>query len=454
MKKNQKIRIEGAVVPGFESIRDLFERRMHSLSEIDTQLCVYHKGEKVVDLWASVIDSFNRSSGESHFSPNTLVNVFSSGKSFESIALASLAGKGLLNFNDKISVYWPEFSANGKESLTVADLMRHEAGLVNFDTPLEPEDYLTENIRRNKIGSIIERQSQNFPKGSGNARQYHAFTRGFIANELFRRIDPAGRTIGEYLRKDICEPLEIDVMVGVKKKELGRVKKVTELGLFFQFMESFKPNFMKRKTIFNVFQLLLAIIQVIPAIRAMTKNTLAGFKSLEYFNDTSIAMGEMPSANTHSNARSLAKIASVMSTGGRFKGDSLIDKASSKKEILSEDAWAALHKNPIEAKMNSLGSTTFTQAGLAFFYKTTVKNNRMEREVNEGREGFYGWMGAGGSIFQWHPEYEIGFGYVPTSLDALDLFNTRGKAYQSEMLQCVRRLRARDNEKSNRRKLA
>jgi hypothetical protein len=65
-----------------------------------------------------------------------------------------------------------------------------------------------------------------------------------------------------------------------------------------------------------------------------------------------------------------------------------------------------------------------------------------ERDFNEGREGFFGWMGLGGSLFQWHPEHQIGFGYVPTSLNVLDLYNERGKTYQAEVLKCVKALNA------------
>jgi hypothetical protein len=61
----------------------------------------------------------------------------------------------------------------------------------------------------------------------------------------------------------------------------------------------------------------------------------------------------------------------------------------------------------------------------------------MSRAFNEGRQGFYGWMGLGGSIFQWHPEHKIGFGYVPTSLNVIDIMNERGKGYQAEVLNCV-----------------
>ena len=61
----------------------------------------------------------------------------------------------------------------------------------------------------------------------------------------------------------------------------------------------------------------------------------------------------------------------------------------------------------------------------------------LERAANAGREGFYGWMGFGGSVFQWHPEKRIGFAFVPTSLHGLDFLNERAKAYQAALLACV-----------------
>ena len=133
---SKKCEIHGTVAPGFESVRQLYEHNMNTMAEENTQLCVYYKGERVVDLWASV-------KNDNQFSADSIINAFSSGKSLESIAIASLVSKGLLNYTAKITDYWPEFGANGKGELTVADLMRHEAGLANFDTSMALEDLLT-----------------------------------------------------------------------------------------------------------------------------------------------------------------------------------------------------------------------------------------------------------------------------------------------------------------------
>lgn len=418
-------RIEGTVAPGFESVKALYEHNMQTLEERNTQLCVYHRGEKVVDLWASAIS-------DDSFSPDSLVNVFSSGKSLEAIAMASLAGKGLLRYDAKITEYWPEFGANSKGDLTVAELMRHEAGLAAFYVTLDPNDLLMENIKQNHVGRVIEAHTQKFRKGDGSRREYHAITRGWIVNEIFRRIDPAGRTIGEFLREDISERLEVDAVIGASESDLKRTSKVSPLGFFFQLLESLKPKFLKRRIERNIFQILGLILRIIPAIR--NRSTVGapppvkGTGRMDYFNDPLFSKGETPSANAKCTARGLAKIAAMMSLGGRWNGT----------EYLNKEAWQAMHEAPIEADMGTF-STTFTQGGVALFAKPPPSGSKLDKAFNIGREGFFGWMGLGGSIFQWHPEHEIGFGYVPTSLNVLDFVNERGKAYQAEVVSCIER---------------
>ena len=81
--------------------------------------------------------------------------------------------------------------------------------------------------------------------------------------------------------------------------------------------------------------------------------------------------------------------------------------------------------------------TNFTQGGINLFTAPAAGWTQLDDDLNSGREGFYGWMGLGGSIFQWDPEHEIGFSFVPTALHLLDLFNERGKVYQTEVIRCV-----------------
>jgi CubicO group peptidase (beta-lactamase class C family) len=418
--------VQGTVAPGFESVKEVYQREIHTMAEKNTQLCVYYKGERVVDLWASATN-------DPQFSADSIVNIFSSGKSLEAIAIASLVGRGLLDYKAKIVDYWPEFGANGKGELTVAELMRHEAGMAAFNTSLDPEDLLVPNIKQNRVGKVIEGHPLKFRKGNGGTREYHAITRGWIVNEVFRRVDPEGRTVGEYLREEISGPLEADAIIGVKEAELDRISKVWPLGFLFHLLQSLKPKFLGRKIKHSFFQILGRLLRVLPKMWNATARgaptPYKGMKGIGFFNERVVAMGETPSAAANCSARGLAKIAAMMSAGGKWAD----------REYLSGEAWKALHQDPLEADIG-FSMTNFTQGGVNLFTETNAQSTSLDRAFNVGREGFYGWMGLGGSIFQWHPRHEIGFGFVPTALHVMDVLNERGKTYQTEVLQCVEKL--------------
>jgi CubicO group peptidase (beta-lactamase class C family) len=427
-RAERQFQIQGTVAPGFESVKNVYEHEMLTMAEKNTQLCVYYKGERVVDLWASVTN-------DAQFSPDSIINIFSSGKSLEAIAIASLVGRRLLDYKAKIADYWPEFGENGKGELTVAELMRHEGGMAAFNTSLDGEDLLASNIKQNKVGKVIEGHPLRYRKGNRGRREYHAMTRGWIANELFRRVDPGGRTMGEFLSEEISKPLEADAIIGVKEGELDRISKVSPLGFGFQFLESLKPKVLGRKIMHSFLTILGRILRLIPSMRyATTLGAPAPFKGMKgigFFNKRVVAMGETPSAAANCSARGLAKIAAMMSAGGKWAN----------REYLSGDAWKAMHADPVDANIG-FGPTQFTQGGVNLFIETNANSTKIDRAFNDGREGFYGWMGLGGSIFQWHPGHEIGFGFVPTSLHVIDILNERGKIYQAEVLRCVERLKA------------
>jgi len=424
MMELNTIEINGTVALGFEPVKALFEHNLRTLAERSIQLCIYHKGEKVVDLWGSPAK-------EGGFGSDSISNIFSSGKSLEAIALASLVSQGLLAYDKKVSGYWPEFGAAGKGELTVADLMRHEAGLAAFKVSIDPKDLLRENIKQNKIGAIIESHPQSF-RENGSEREYHAVTRGWIVNELFRRIDPEGRTIGQFISEDVNGPLGADIFIGVDETHIPRVVPVTPLPMKYQFKESLKPSIMGRRIERNIFQTASRLMKILPGARNRSVKgappPFVGMNSVAFFNDSTVVRGETPSANVNASARGLAKLAAVMAGKGKLDG----------KDLISAEAWNALHHAPLEKDMG-FGKASFTQGGVALFGAQTV-DNELGRALNKGREGFYGWLGLGGSIFQWHPEHDIGFAYVPTSLNILDLFNERGKTYQAEVLRCVENL--------------
>ena len=452
----KKIIIHGSVAPGFESVKALFQSAMNTKAEEKAQLCIYYRGEKVVDLWAS-------KSSDSRFTADSLVNVFSSGKSLETLAIAYLVDQGLLQYSDKIADHWPEFAANGKGDITVADLMRHEAGLVNFKYTFDPEELLRENIKQNSVGSVIEGLNARISSDPRKRRNYHAMTRGWVINELFRRVDPRGRTLGEYLQEEIAQPLGADVNVGVSTEDLDRRMPIKGLNFGYYVKESLKPKFMGRQVAQSATDMAGTFAPIaIQVAKGIHKSNLAKrkkarlatgaqnqavkkhsgpFKDLsfkrdrekivDFFNQAVIAQGESASFNANCSARGLAKVAAMMAAHGKLEG----------KEYISESAWQLLHGNIETRSLGGTVTTHFTQGGLNLFTMKGSKRNIRDRALNKGREGFYGWMGFGGSIFQWNPEESIGFAFVPTSMHMMDLYNVRGKVYQEEVLRCVRAIR-------------
>ena len=88
----------------------------------------------------------------------------------------------------------------------LADVLRHESGLAWLDHTFKIDDFMVENLKKNKVGQIFEIEPPHFP-GPGGAndvptnREYHTITRGCILNEIVRRVDPQNRTIGEIIKQ-------------------------------------------------------------------------------------------------------------------------------------------------------------------------------------------------------------------------------------------------------------
>jgi len=402
--------IEGTVAPGYESVRDKFEENFRTGRETSAQLCVYVGEEKVVDLWGSIKDK--------EFTGDSITNVFSSTKSLAAIALASLVDRGLLKYSDKISKHWPEFGQNGKENVTVADLMRHEAGLASFDTSLTPEDFSRSGIKANKVGEVVARQEQDFP-ADGNRRQYHAVTRGWVINELFRRVEPSGCTIGEFLESHVSRPFKAGVYIGGSPSE--KYVDTEPLSVSYAISQSFIPQAIGRGVDPNFFQM-IELFNMFRKFKNMSKDAgkppaIADMDAVgKIWNTQGVREGEVPSANGNCSARGLARVAAIMANGGSLQGQALLSPAG----------WDAFHGDPVEGKLFT-ASFKFTQGGVCQF----------EDEVSPGRGGYFGWMGFGGSVFQWHPELKIGFGYVPTLLTWIDLTNNKARLLQEEVRKCA-----------------
>lgn len=139
MESSPEIKVCGFVKQGFETIKDIFIRNIDNNIDTGSQLCVYFKNEKIIDLWTETDD----------YNDKSIQNVFSTTKVIFSLVIAMLVDRGFLDYETKISDFWPEFGINGKEDITVSMIMRHE-GISDFNELIDSEDLTTEAIKKRK----------------------------------------------------------------------------------------------------------------------------------------------------------------------------------------------------------------------------------------------------------------------------------------------------------------
>lgn len=194
--------VHGMVLPGYEAVRDAFEENLASGEETGATIAVYRNGQAVVDLWGgcSATDSSKA------ISEDSLFTIFSATKGLSAICIAMLIERGQLSLDAPVTHYWPEFGANGKGAITVAQLMSHQAGLVATRAPATIEDYYAHT----KIAQELAAQEPYFQPGKWG---YHALTIGILQDELVRRID--GRTINQFFMDEVAAKLGLDIYMGL-----------------------------------------------------------------------------------------------------------------------------------------------------------------------------------------------------------------------------------------------
>src|SRR5215210_3731641 len=212
--------VSGSVAPGFERVRRVFEENFAERGELGGAVAAYVGGEKVVDLWGGVRDARDGSPWEEH----TLVLVYSTSKGLAAMTLALAHSRGWLDYDERVAEYWPEFAKAGKRNVTVRQLLGHEAGLPVVDERLDPR--ILEDFDR--LAAAIASQRPAWPPGKRHG--YHGVSLGWYEDELMRRVDPRGRTLGRFFAEEIAAPLGLEVYFGapsdLPRGRLARIERV------------------------------------------------------------------------------------------------------------------------------------------------------------------------------------------------------------------------------------
>jgi CubicO group peptidase (beta-lactamase class C family) len=197
--------VSGFTRNGFESVRRAFVENFASRREVGGACAVCCHGETVVDLWGGLR---NKHTGEL-WDHDTMVVVHSATKGLAAMTLAVAHSRGWLDYEQRVCAYWPEFAQQGKERITVRQLLAHQAGLFAIDEPVDR----TVVADLDRLAGILARQKPAWEPGTRQA--YHAITLGFYEGELLRRIDPQHRSLGRFFQDEIASPLGLEAYIRV-----------------------------------------------------------------------------------------------------------------------------------------------------------------------------------------------------------------------------------------------
>ena len=348
------LEIGGICPPKFAAVKDAFAANFAEGKERGARFSAVIDGETVLDIWGGNADR----EGTVPFSDTTLTPVFSTGKAVMAVMIARLVDAGKLDYETAVAHYWPEFGQNGKSRITVGQLISHQGGLPGFSPPQDPTIWFDVPAT---LKALCE-QAPLWTPGQGSG--YHPIAGGYLLGEVFRRVD--GRSMGTALREDIAAKFGLDLMIGTPDDYAARI------------------SVMQKPT------------------SAPDLGTLDAIKQAAFLDRGSSPAGkgsadwrrmEIPSANTHGTALSLAQFMGIVANGGALKGQ----------KLLSLGTLGQLTRERVYGQDRVLPFKLSWAAGL-------LRNTGIRiYGPNERALGHSGW---GGSCAMADPEKRLSVGYV------------------------------------------
>lgn len=275
--------VQGHCDEKFSGVKALLEKELDGPDEVGASIFVNHDGKDVIDIWGGFKDEAKTEKWEK----DTIVNVYSSTKTLLALVTLMLYDRGLLDLDEKVSKYWPEFAANGKENILVRHVLSHTSGVSGWEEKIETETMYDWP----KATALLAAQAPWWEPGTASG--YHALTMGFLVGELVRRV--TGKSFTEFVAKEIAEPLGADFQIGAAEADWPRISNVIPPVASLLDGRNGAPKFLA-KTFGN------------PGSSA-EKSWTSGWRK-----------AEIGAANGHSNARGMAKALSIITLGGEVDG--------------------------------------------------------------------------------------------------------------------------------------
>ena len=289
-----RVSIEGHVSRGFEAVHEAFAENFARRGELGGACCAFRHGEKVVDLWGGIRNKQTREPWER----DTMVIVYSATKGLAAMTLAIAHSRGWLDYEERVAHYWPEFAPHGKETITVRQLLAHQAGLFAFDEVVDRR--VVADLDR--LAVVLARQRPAWKPGTRQA--YHAITLGFYQGELLRRIDPRRRSLGQFFQDEIASPLGLDVYIRLPEEipnsRLATIARPRPIDMLLGFPLRLTLEAMNQRS---------------KIVRALRGSEFPHDEQRVYARNF-----EVPSGGAVGTARAIAHAYSVFATGGRELG--------------------------------------------------------------------------------------------------------------------------------------
>lgn len=377
----------GWASPDFAPAADAFAKVLASGAELGAACCVYHQGEPVLDMWGGVA----RLSEQAPWTADTLIPVFSISKGVAAICVLALVDQGLIDLDEPLAHYWPEFAAGGKDTVTVREALAHRAGVPALDGDVSFADLA------DTVACSIRLAAQEPVFEPGSSHLYHALTIGWITSELVRRV--TGLSLGGFFRERIAARLDLDIWFGLPAGLAGRTGAVEPSELPASVRELLPPGSLPWRAL-----------------------TLNGLLPLELagngtgFNDPHIQAVEMVGGNGIATARSLARFYAATLTP--LNGDQILSS-----ETIA-DACIPVSTGPMWG----------TEVDGPNWGAGVMLPSPMQPMLGEGS---FGHDGAGGSLAFAHPPSGISFAYVRNRMSAGGVIDPQVYAVIDALCSCI-----------------
>ncbi|MEM8922689.1 MAG: serine hydrolase domain-containing protein [Actinomycetota bacterium] len=283
--------LSGTTDDRFQPLADIVERQLSADYDLGSSLAVAVDGELVCDVWGGWSDEARTVP----WTADTITNVWSTTKTMTALSALVLIDRGVIDPDEKVAAYWPEFGTNGKENIEVRHLLGHTSGVSAWAQPVTDDDVLDDD----KATAMLADQEPWWEPGTASG--YHALNQGHLVGEVIRRAD--GRGLKRFFAEEIADPLGADFTIGSPPENHARIANVIPPPPL-PLPEEIDPESVAIKTFTG------------PAPDASIAHTAAW------------RAATIGAANGHGNARSVATIQAAVSNRGTAGGVELLSSAT------------------------------------------------------------------------------------------------------------------------------